>query len=349
MLRALGLGRRGPFAAGALATLAYALLAGLAPSAVRPAAMTVTYCLAPLFHRKARPANTLALAALATLALNPAYLFDVGCQLSFLAVAAIVWGVKPVSDRLKQPELSPLDALERRYEPKWRKLVRRVVAPGLEGLIISVVVWPAAWPLVAWRFHLISPLRVLLNIPLVPLTSIALLACGLALGLSAVWSPLGVPAAWVGSLCLHGTEAVIRWGSAQRWGHGFVPAPSWAWVLGFYGWLGLATAAGVGRWAVRKWAWGALGAWIVLGLGLAWAPRRPVALEADVLAVGHGLAVVVQASDGRAFVYDCGRMRDPSVGRRVIAPALWARGVRRIEAVILSHADADHYKAIGQR
>jgi competence protein ComEC len=344
--RALGLGRRGAFSAVALATIAYALLVGLAPSVVRSAAMTVTYCLACLFDRKARPANTLALAALATLALNPAYLFDVGCQLSFLAVAAIVWGANPVSAWLKQPELSPLDALERKYEPKWRKLVRRGVAPGREGLIISVVVWLAAWPLVALRFHLISPIRVLLNVPLVPLTSIALLACGLALGLSAVWSPLGVPAAWVGSLCLHWTEAVVRWGLAQQWGHGFVPEPSWAWVLGFYGWLGLATAAGAGRWTVRRWTWGALGAWIVLGLGLAWAPRRLAALEAEVLAVGHGLAVVVQAPNGRAFVYDCGRMRDPSIGRRVIAPVLWARGVRRIEAVILSHADADHYNGL---
>src|SRR5512135_882985 len=173
MLRALGLGRRGAFAAVALATVAYALLVGLAPSVVRSAAMTVTYCLACLFDRKARPANTLALAALATLALNPAYLFDVGCQLSFLAVAAIVWGANPVSAWLKQPELSPLDALERKYEPKWRKLVRRGVAPGREGLIISVVVWLAAWPLVALRFHLISPIGLLLNVPLVPLTSIA--------------------------------------------------------------------------------------------------------------------------------------------------------------------------------
>ena len=64
------------------------------------------------------------------------------------------------------------------------------------------------------------------------------------------------------------------------------------------------------------------------------------------LAVGHGLAVVIETGGGRAVLYDCGRMRDPSVGRRVIAPALWARGVRRLDAVILSHADADHYNGL---
>jgi competence protein ComEC len=239
--------------------------------------MTVTYCLAGLFHRPARPANTLAVAALATLALNPANLFDVGCQLSFLAVGAIVWGVGPVSALLRaKPD--PLDLLERRYEPSWRSIIRRGVAFVREGLIVSVVVWLAAWPLVALRFHLVSPIGVLLNVPLVPLTSIALLASGLALGLSAIWSPLGIPAARVGSVCLDWTEAIVRWGSAQRWGYWFVPDLPWFWVLGFYGFLGFATAAGVGRWPLRKWAWGAFGAWIAVGLGMAWvppiAPRR---------------------------------------------------------------------------
>jgi competence protein ComEC len=67
---------------------------------------------------------------------------------------------------------------------------------------------------------------------------------------------------------------------------------------------------------------------------------------AEILAVGHGLAVVLDTGDGRAVLYDCGRMRDPAVGRRVIAPALWARGVGRLDAVVLSHADADHYNGL---
>ena len=96
VFRVLGLGRRRAFAAVALATVAYALLVGLAPSVVRSAAMTLVVCMAGMIDRSVRPANTLALAALVTLALNPAYLFDVGCQLSFLAIAAIVWGSGPV-------------------------------------------------------------------------------------------------------------------------------------------------------------------------------------------------------------------------------------------------------------
>ena len=53
--------------------------------------MTLTFCLAAIVQRMNRPANTLALAALATLGVNPVFLFDVGCQLSFLAIGTLVW------------------------------------------------------------------------------------------------------------------------------------------------------------------------------------------------------------------------------------------------------------------
>jgi competence protein ComEC len=128
--------------------------------------------------------------------------------------------------------------------------------------------------------------------------------------------------------------------------------PSWIWVLGVYALLGLAAAAQASRWPrpTRRGAWAVLAVWIALGLGLSagqfprFTARR--LLEAEVLAVGHGLAVVVATGDGGTWVYDCGRMRDPSVGRRIIAPTLWARGVRYIDAIILSHADSDHYNGL---
>jgi competence protein ComEC len=56
--------------------------------------------------------------------------------------------------------------------------------------------------------------------------------------------------------------------------------------------------------------------------------------------------VVIDNGPGHAVLFDCGRMRDPTVGRRIVAPALWDRGVRTIDAVILSHADADHYNGL---
>ena len=344
-VRGMGVGRKGAYGVVMVGTVAYAMLVGLAPSVVRSAAMTVGACAAGWRDRCVGPANLLAGALLATLLHNPSDLFDVGCQLSFLAVAAIVWCVPGVLE-WDEPALLPLDVLERRLEPWWRMACRMGYTGLRAGVIGSAVIWLAAWPLVSLRFHLVSPVGILINIPLIPLTSLALLLSGLTLGLSAIWPPLGVPFAWACGLCLGGTEAAVRWGTAWRIGHAFVPGPPWGWVVVFYALLGLATMAGASRWRSRRRWWGLAIAWGAIGALLPIVPSVPDATEAEILSVGHGLAVVVRSPVGKTALYDCGRMGDPHVGRRVIAPALWSRDVRRIDVLILSHADADHFNGL---
>ena len=366
IFRVVGVPRRPSYLIVGFTMLGYATLVGPAPSVVRSTVMTTTFCLAAIAQRLARPANTLSLAALATLAINPMYLFDVGCQLSFLAIGALVWLVSPacivvrqacetIRERLFGPR-SALDDLERRFHPWWRAAISRVGASLADGVVASAVVWLAALPLVANRFHLVSPIGIFLNIPLIPITSAALLLGGLSLVLSAVWGPLGGPLAWSAAGLLKLTRAIVLWGVAQPWGHRFVVGPAWGWVLVFYALLALAalTATTAARRSPFTWpgpsgragCWWLLAAWIIPGWLLTGVTAHSTALEAEFLAVGHGLAVVLQTPDGRTLLYDCGRLGDPTVGRRIIAPALWARGVSRIDTVFLSHADQDHYDGL---
>ena len=223
-------------------------------------------------------------------------------------------------------------------------------------MIGSTVVWLAALPLVASRFHIVSLIGILLNIPLIPLTTAAMLLSGLGLVLSAVWGPLGTLPAWGAGWLLKLTEAIVFWGVARRWGHSFVIGPAWEWVLVFYILLTLAAvsaflAAGQSRslgtgWLKRSLAWWLLAAWFIPGWLMSGMSMTADAPSAEFLAVGHGLAVLIQTPSGQSFLYDCGALGDPTIGRRVIAQALWARGVTRIDTVILSHADKDHYGAL---
>lgn len=356
-LEGVGVRRRTTLSVVALATIGYAILVGLMPSVVRSAALTVMLCLGISFDRCSRPANLLGLAALATLAINPAFLFDVGCQLSFLAMMALVWIVGWVSALVNfayyratlrhQGPGSVLDRLERRFQTRWRRTWRRLwKALVVTTLTTTAVVEFVTAPLTAWKFQTVCPIGIVLNVPLIPLTSLALTLAGLALILSIIWMPLGAPAAWLCGKLLGFSAWLVRWGSSCRWGHAFVPPPpTWA-VLGFYALLGLATWAQVRRWRGRGWLWMGCGGAAIVAAALALQLKKPGTLEAEVLAVDHGLAVVIQGGDGRALLYDCGKMRDPGVGRRLIAPALWARGIRRLDAVILSHADDDHYNGL---
>ena len=68
----------------------YVFLVGMTVSVVRSAVMITVYALLSLGHRDKTSVNTLAFAAIVMLLFNPLSLFDVGFQLSFLAVLAIL-------------------------------------------------------------------------------------------------------------------------------------------------------------------------------------------------------------------------------------------------------------------
>ena len=344
---AMGVKRRSTFLLVAGGTVAYAALVGFAPSVVRSAAMTVGACLAGWRHRCRRPGNMLGGALVATLLWNPSDLFDVGCQLSFLAVAAVIWLV-PEALSWDAPQLLPLDVLERQTQTWWRIRRRVGLAYLRASLVGSAVVWLAAWPLVALRFHLVSPVAILANLPLIPLTSLALLLSGLTLALSAIWTPLGVPFAWLCGKSLTATEFLVRWGMKLPNGHGFVPGPPASLVGVFYVLLSMAMVTLACRWQsrrVRFWLRGASACGLTLAI-LPLIPVHPEVAEAEVCAVGHGLAVIVQSPSGQTALYDAGKLGDPHVGRRIVAPVLWSKGISRIDALILSHADADHFNGV---
>lgn len=69
----------------------FVVITGLAPSAVRAGLMLTLYLSGRVLRRTTDGYNTLAAAAFCMLAFNPLYLFDVGFQLSYLAVLSILF------------------------------------------------------------------------------------------------------------------------------------------------------------------------------------------------------------------------------------------------------------------
>jgi competence protein ComEC len=56
--------------------------------------------------------------------------------------------------------------------------------------------------------------------------------------------------------------------------------------------------------------------------------------------------VVVELPDGQVLLYDAGRLGSPAGAARVVAGYLWSRGITHLDAIVISHADADHYNAV---
>ncbi len=73
-------------------------------------------------------------------------------------------------------------------------------------------------------------------------------------------------------------------------------------------------------------------------------PRADGRLQLTVIDVGQGDGLLLRSPSGRAIVVDAGGSRDPRFdpGERRVAPVLWRAGVRRIDALVVSHAHPDH-------
>jgi competence protein ComEC len=326
----------------------YAAFTDAQPPVVRAAIMVVTFCLARWSGRMASALNLLSLAALLVLILNPFHLFQTGAQLSFLAVGILMNERR--DHRAAAAEVHPLDRLLQRHRPWWRKLWTATYHWTHNMLTLNLQVWAVSLPLVICRFHLVSLISIVLNPVVVIPTTIALyagfgcLVCGRdPLG-------LGLVCGWLTDRALTSLVAVIEWGETIRGGYFWTAAPPTWWLLGYV--LGLFLLQGCSRQQLpSRWAWVSWLWWLVLGaIWLQQAAGRSVSgedeLECTFVSVGHGTSVVLRLPDGRTLLYDCGRLGWPPAAARATAGVLWEHSIEHLDAVVLSHADTDHYNGL---
>jgi competence protein ComEC len=201
-------------------------------------------------------------------------------------------------------------------------------------------------PLVMARFHLCTPVAVLLG-PLLWLPVAVGLLAGFGVLLVAWLVPLlGHIFGWLCGASLALVQGCVSLAARMPGNHFWVPGPPDWWLVGLYG--GLAFCLTLSHWRPpRRWLVGLLAGWVAVGLLVAAASRRRDArLDVAMLAVGHGSAVVLQLPTGQTVLYDCGHLGSPEGATRSIAAYLWSEGLTRIDAVVLSHADLDHYGAL---
>ncbi len=326
-----------------LAVMAYTVLSGARPPAVRATILVLILCGAQYFGRRPQPFNSLAAAGLVVLALNPADLFRVGVHLSFLAVAGLMWFAPGWFGSTKDHD--PLDRLVAENRDWQFRVLWFLWHSARQLALVSATVWLLTLPLVMARFHVFTPVAVLLNTVLwIPMV-IALSSGFGVLLFGWLLPPLGAFCGW----CCNGSLWFLQWCvdrvAAAPASYSWVPGPAEWWLVGFYGPLALWAAVPALR-PTRRTFVILLTAWVAVGLIASILPRDKNRLECTFLSVGHGTAVVLQLPSGETVLYDAGRLSSPHAGARAVAAFLWSRGITRIDVVVLSHADADHYNLL---
>jgi len=284
----------------------YVLVAGFGIPAQRTLYMLLLVALALYFDRLHSPMRVLLAAAALVVLIDPWAALAPGFWLSFGAVAALFYASVGALGRLPLPVLW--------IKTQW--VATLALAPALLALFGEV--------------SLVSPLANAFAIPLISLVAVPAALVGMLLP-------------WDGGLWLaHEAVSIVM--------HGLywldrLPQPVWfgprpgAWALGLalVGVAVLLMPRGLpGRW---------LGALLFLPLLL---PRleRPGAGEywLDVLDVGQGNAILVRTAR-HVLLYDSGprHATGEDAGRRVVLPFMRAHGLRRLDALLVSHPDADHH------
>ncbi len=313
----------------------YTHATGWQSSAIRSTIMMTVIIAGWMLHRPGNLLNSLAASGFIILLWEPQQLFQASFQLSFFVVLSIGLLLPPfekIRQRLlRHDPLIPHDAL-----PRWRRWVEPPVLWVTASLATSLAAWLGSLPLIAWYFHMVTPVSLLANLLVVPLSSLALM-CNL--GSLATGAALPWVAEWFNHSAWFWMHLMIRasdWTITLPSAFYYVRSPTAAQFLLFYSAL-LAVTAGWLADARRRWWVGAGLAVVVFFCVWEWNAEQD---RFEITVLAGATAVYVDAPGTKEDVLvDCGT--ESSV-TQVLKPFLRACGVNRLPAMVLSHGDQRH-------
>jgi len=312
----------------------YTGFTGWQASAIRSTIMMTVIIAGWSLRRPSDLLNSLAAAAFIILLLDPRQLFQAGFQLSFSVVLSLALFI-PALEAVRKHLLRYDPLVPEELRPRWQRWARPPLDYVSTGLATSLAAWLGSIPLVAYYFHLFTPVSLLANLLVVPLSSAAL-ACTMGSLFVGAWIPLAAElfnhSAWLFMwLMIH----ISQWCAGLPWGCFHLASPS---APGFTLYYLLLVSVMAGWWTRPR-----LRGWIAAAVGLLGAiwmfqfARDAVTTRLSVLPLGGGEAIYCKLS-GRAekLLIDCG---DASSFEFITKPFLRGQGVNRLDALFFTHGD----------
>jgi len=294
---------------------AYALVSGFGVPARRALIMLLLAAAAVIRRRQPAPVAIVATAAACVFVTDPVAALAPGFHLSFGAVVLLLW-------------------LARRRSSGRR----RVVGAARQLAVMQVFLMFGLLPLTVLLFGRFAMLATPVNLVAVPVFSLVTVPATLAAAaLGDAFEPAALALLRLAGSSVTAVDAIAALAADVPVGDGTIAGiEGLAWLL-----LGLPVA-----WVILPPSWPARRVAVLGAVALvAWKPPPPPAacFDAWVLDVGQGLAVAVRTAHD-VMVYDTGMAwrSGTTAAEQVILPFLASRGTRRIERLVISHADLDH-------
>ncbi len=340
----------------------YALVAGFNSPVVRALTMTGFFILALVIRRQGSLVHSIAAAVLLICLVRPLALFTVSFQLSFAAVLAItiifprlldlISGAGKMNPHSSDLRNSPpatntlLDSAGLKMSRSMGLLVNRILAV----LGVSLAATIGILPLLLYSFNRFSPIGPFINLLIEPLLCFWALPIGL----------IAVPFVWIqpdiaeflvhlGSrgliLADQITAAAGKFNFASLW----TVTPTFSEIFFYYALILLLYY----RRQIRGGSLLALASVVLLFVNISlnqYIRKISAAGKTEVafLDVGQGASTFIRMEDGTTVLIDGGGPSSPrfNVGTGIIAPFLWKKRIPRLDHLVITHPDADHYSGL---
>jgi len=321
----------------------YGWLVGDEPSVRRAVTGACLYLGADLFGLRPRALYALLATATIIALTDPLTTIDTGAWLSFGATLGIVlcaarfvrWATTGADGMIDQGGIAT----------RFRRILHRLWLVTLGLFSATLAAEFVLLPISVQVFSRVTLFGLVLNFVAIPAMAVVEMAGLVTAALAGWWNQGAGIAGRVADLAASALVGSSRAVDAAPWLVWRVPPTSLIWIASFY------AAAGVVL-ALRGWRWSrkvaaAIAtvslAIIVQAPGVELAGPRAGRLRVTMLDVGQGDSILVQFPGGHSLLIDAGGAPGGfDIGGRVVTPAVWASGVRRLDWFAFTHADGDH-------
>ncbi len=328
--------RKAALAISALPVVLYGALAGFPAPTQRAVIMVLAFAASFLLGRGRDYLNTLSLAAIIILAIAPYSVWDISFQLTFVAVASII---------VLAPRMKELMGAGEKEEPetkpaRLRLFFRRKLLPII---FVTVAAGIGTSPLLAYHFHRISLVGLAANLAVVPLSAVVVPLLLISSALIPISEALAAVPLQIADFAFGIIALVVRLFSSLPWSSLWVSPPSVFQVALTY--IFVASLAMLKERRSARYVAAVSAVLILAGFssGQIFKPDTGL-MKVTFLSVGQGDSAFIEFPDGKTMLVDAGGSNNPDfdTGERIVAPFLRARGVERIDYILLSHAQQDH-------
>ena len=277
--------------------------------------MLACFILTALVYRPSEPYSGLSLAALIILTITPLASYEVSFQLSFAATIGILV-VLPLTKKIQH-----------KY-----KLITSLF---LNSLLISATTLLFTAPLTIYHFYTLTPITLFTNLLAIPLLMVIISFSLVAITISFLYLPLAQIISQIILIATLSLEYLAKLATSIPGARIWLWPPSASWVIFFYLNCGLLLV--FRKYRIINYFFFIL----LVGLYFSYKPNKPPdsQLRATFLALKLGEATLIETGHKLKVLIDTGTKQE--FFQRV-KPYLAKHGINKLDALILSHADADH-------